>query len=44
MSSDTLSPADKIKIAHDLRQTIRELRDRGLLVAAKWCATLLSLL
>ena len=36
MTSSALSPAAKIQIAHDLRRTIRELKDRGLMVAAKW--------
>jgi len=32
----TISPAEKVQMAHDLRTAIRELRDRGILVAAKW--------
>ena len=36
MPSTALSPAAQVEVAHDLRRTIRELRDRGLLVAAKW--------
>lgn len=31
-----LAPAAKVQMAHDLRTTVRELKDRGLLVAAKW--------
>ena len=31
-----LSPEERAKMAHELRGTIRELRDRGLVVAAKW--------
>jgi anaphase-promoting complex subunit 8 len=31
-----VSPAEKVHMAHDLRTTVRELRDRGLVVAAKW--------
>ncbi len=31
-----LTLEDKAQIAHDLRSTNRELKDRGLLVAAKW--------
>lgn len=36
MSPTPLSAATKIQMAHDIRVTIRELKDRGLLVAAKW--------
>jgi anaphase-promoting complex subunit 8 len=36
MVSSLLSPQEKSQIAHELRQSIRELRDRGLLVSAKW--------
>jgi hypothetical protein len=36
MPRAVLSPAAKVQMAHDLRRTIRELRDRGLLVSAKW--------
>lgn len=31
-----IPPDAKIKMANDLRKAIRELRDRGLMVAAKW--------
>jgi hypothetical protein len=31
-----LTLEEKAQIAHDLRSTNRELKDRGLLVAAKW--------
>lgn len=31
-----MSAAAKVQMAHDLRSTVRELKDRGLLVAAKW--------
>jgi hypothetical protein len=39
MVSSSLNDEDKVRIAHELRQTVRELRDRGLLVSAKWSAT-----
>ncbi|ORX34176.1 putative cell division control protein 23 [Kockovaella imperatae] len=42
MSRALLSPVEKVRIAHELRQTIRELRDRGLIVAAKWASELLQ--
>ncbi|ORY28646.1 cell division control protein 23 [Naematelia encephala] len=32
----------RVQIAHDIRRTVRELRDRGLLVSAKWASELLS--
>lgn len=32
-----LTLEEKAQIAHELRSTTRELKDRGLLVAAKWC-------
>ncbi|RXK34892.1 anaphase-promoting complex subunit 8 [Tremella mesenterica] len=41
-SASTLSPVQRVQLAHDLRQTIHELRDRGLLVAVKWASELLS--
>jgi len=36
MSRSSVNQAERAKIAHDLRQSIGELKDRGLLVAAKW--------
>jgi hypothetical protein len=36
MSAFNMSEEDKIAMAHDLRRAVRELRDRGLVVAAKW--------
>ena len=36
MTSIHMSHAEKAKMAHELRRTIRELKDRGLIVAAKW--------
>ncbi|OWZ69319.1 hypothetical protein AYX14_03075 [Cryptococcus neoformans] len=36
-----IPPDAKIKMANDLRKAIRELRDRGLMVAAKWASELL---
>jgi hypothetical protein len=36
MPSAAVNPAERAKIAHELRQSISELKDRGLLVAAKW--------
>ncbi|KAL1410905.1 Anaphase-promoting complex subunit 8 [Vanrija albida] len=42
MSPPPLSAATKIQMAHDIRVTIRELKDRGLLVAAKWASELLT--
>jgi GH35 family endo-1,4-beta-xylanase len=36
MSFNQPNPAAKAQIAYELRQTISELKDRGLLVAAKW--------
>lgn len=31
-----MDTADRVQIAHDIRRTTKELKDRGLLVAAKW--------
>jgi hypothetical protein len=36
MSRSSAISVERAKIAHDLRQSIGELKDRGLLVAAKW--------
>jgi hypothetical protein len=36
MSRSSVISSERAKIAHDLRQSIGELKDRGLLVAAKW--------
>lgn len=36
MAPPALSLEAKAQIAHELRTTTRELKDRGLLVAAKW--------
>ena len=36
MSRGSVRSVERAKIAHDLRQSIGELKDRGLLVAAKW--------
>ena len=36
MSRSSAISIERAKIAHDLRQSIGELKDRGLLVAAKW--------
>ncbi|WWC66603.1 uncharacterized protein I206_100506 [Kwoniella pini CBS 10737] len=44
MPSPTMSPDAKIQMAHDLRRSIRELRDRGLMVSAKWSSELLAAL
>ncbi|WWC58343.1 uncharacterized protein I303_100883 [Kwoniella dejecticola CBS 10117] len=44
MPSSTMSPDAKIQMAHDLRRSIRELRDRGLMVSAKWSSELLAAL
>ncbi|KAK8865749.1 hypothetical protein IAR55_000896 [Kwoniella newhampshirensis] len=44
MSGSSMSPDAKIQMAHDLRRSIRELRDRGLMVAAKWASELLAAL
>ncbi|WVW82077.1 hypothetical protein I302_104082 [Kwoniella bestiolae CBS 10118] len=44
MPSPTMSPDAKIQMAYDLRKSIRELRDRGLMVSAKWSSELLSAL
>jgi len=41
MTTIHLSHAEKAKMAHELRRTIRELKDRGLIVAAKWSVDLL---
>ena len=37
MSTSHLPPSASVQLAYDLRRTIRELKDRGLIVAAKWC-------
>ncbi|BEJ18077.1 hypothetical protein CspHIS471_0703540 [Cutaneotrichosporon sp. HIS471] len=39
-----LALEEKAQIAHELRTTIRELKDRGLLVASKWACELLAAL
>ena len=44
MVSTLLSPAARVQMGHDLRQTIHELKDRGLLVASRWACELLSAL
>ncbi|WVQ62414.1 uncharacterized protein L199_000554 [Kwoniella botswanensis] len=44
MPGSTMSPDAKIQMAYDLRRSIRELRDRGLMVAAKWSSELLAAL
>ncbi|WVR05711.1 hypothetical protein IAU60_002735 [Kwoniella sp. DSM 27419] len=44
MPSASMSPDAKIHMAHELRRTIRELRDRGLMVAAKWASEQLAAL
>jgi hypothetical protein len=36
MSTSTLSPQEVAQMAYELRKTVRELKDRGLIVAAKW--------
>jgi hypothetical protein len=36
MSFNQPNAAAKAQIAYEIRQTISELKDRGLLVAAKW--------
>lgn len=36
MQREKPTEAEKVQMAYDLRQSIKELRDRGLLVAAKW--------
>ncbi|WVN85597.1 uncharacterized protein L203_100746 [Cryptococcus depauperatus CBS 7841] len=36
-----IPPDVKVQMASDLRRTVRELRDRGLMVAAKWASELL---
>jgi len=36
MSRGSVRSVERAKIAHDLRQSIGELKDRGLLVSAKW--------
>jgi hypothetical protein len=36
MSRSSAISVERAKIAHDLRKSIVELKDRGLLVAAKW--------
>lgn len=43
MSAFSMSDEDKIAMAHDLRRSVRELRDRGLVVASKWSVWLLIL-
>jgi hypothetical protein len=40
MSAFNMSEEDRIAMAHDLRRSVRELRDRGLVVAAKWSVQL----
>ncbi|ODN84236.1 hypothetical protein L202_00231 [Cryptococcus amylolentus CBS 6039] len=37
-----IPPDAKVKMANDLRAAVRELRDRGLMVAAKWASELLA--
>ncbi|WWD09188.1 hypothetical protein V865_007310 [Kwoniella europaea PYCC6329] len=44
MPGSTMSHDAKIQMAHDLRRSIRELRDRGLMVSAKWSSELLAAL
>ncbi|WWC86040.1 uncharacterized protein L201_000911 [Kwoniella dendrophila CBS 6074] len=44
MPSPSISPDAKIQMAYDLRRSIRELRDRGLMVSAKWSSELLAAL
>ncbi|WWC99465.1 hypothetical protein V866_006368 [Kwoniella sp. B9012] len=44
MPGSTMSHDAKIQMAYDLRRSIRELRDRGLMVAAKWSSELLAAL
>ncbi|WVQ85576.1 hypothetical protein IAT38_007742 [Cryptococcus sp. DSM 104549] len=41
MPSSSLSPDARVRMANDLRRTVRELKDRGLMVAAKWASELL---
>ncbi|KAK6905483.1 hypothetical protein I203_106312 [Kwoniella mangroviensis CBS 8507] len=42
MPGSTMSHDAKIQMAYDLRRSIRELRDRGLMVSAKWSSELLA--
>ncbi|WVF70723.1 hypothetical protein IAT40_005516 [Kwoniella sp. CBS 6097] len=42
MPSPVMSPDAKVQMANELRKTIRELRDRGLMVATKWALELLA--